>query len=94
MTVSRTDVLHVAGLARLTLTEEEIQAYTEQLNAILNYAKVLERLDTDKVIPTAHAVPLQNVMREDQVMPSLEQEKVLANAPEEGEGFFVVPKIV
>lgn len=93
MTISREDVEYVAALARLELTEPEIQEYTEQLNSILDYATMLERLDTDNVVPTAHAVPLQNVMREDHVMPSINHEKALKNAPDGEEGFFRVPKI-
>ncbi|MDR3585922.1 MAG: Asp-tRNA(Asn)/Glu-tRNA(Gln) amidotransferase subunit GatC [Desulfosporosinus sp.] len=93
MTISREDVEYVAALARLELTEQETQEYTEQLNSILGYAAMLERLDTDGVLPTAHAVPLHNVLREDQVGPSIPQEKALQNAPDADEGFFRVPKI-
>ncbi|HZK54966.1 MAG TPA: Asp-tRNA(Asn)/Glu-tRNA(Gln) amidotransferase subunit GatC [Desulfosporosinus sp.] len=93
MTISREDVEYVAALARLELTEPEIKEYTEQLNSILGYAAKLERLNTDDVIPTAHAVPLNNVMREDQVGPSLDHEKALNNAPDGDEGFFRVPRI-
>ncbi|KGP75776.1 glutamyl-tRNA amidotransferase [Desulfosporosinus sp. Tol-M] len=93
MTILREDVEYVAALARLELTEPEIQEYTEQLNSILDYAAMLERLVTDDVLPTAHAVPLHNVMREDQVGPSLKHEKALRNAPDGEEGFFRVPRI-
>lgn len=93
MTILREDVEYVAALARLELTEPEIQEYTEQLNSILDYAAILERLDTDDVMPTAHAVPLHNVMREDQAGPSLNHEKALRNAPDGEEGFFRVPRI-
>lgn len=93
MTISREDVEYVAALARLELTEQEIQEYTEQLNSILDYAAMLERLDTDGVVPTAHAVPLHNVMREDQVGPSIKHEKALRNAPDGETGFFRVPRI-
>ncbi|SPF37751.1 Aspartyl/glutamyl-tRNA(Asn/Gln) amidotransferase subunit C [Candidatus Desulfosporosinus infrequens] len=93
VTISREDVEYVAALARLELTEQETQEYTEQLNSILGYAAMLERLDTDGVLPTAHAVPLHNVLREDQVGLSIPQEKALQNAPDADEGFFRVPKI-
>jgi aspartyl-tRNA(Asn)/glutamyl-tRNA(Gln) amidotransferase subunit C len=93
LTISREDVEYVAALARLELTEPEIQEYTEQLNSILDYAAMLERLETDDVVPTAHAVPLHNVMREDQVRSSINHEKALRNAPDGEEGFFRVPKI-
>lgn len=93
MTISREDVEYVAALARLELTEPEIEEYTEQLNSILDYAAMLEQLDTDDVVPTAHAVPLHNVLREDQVSHSLNHEKALRNAPDGDEGFFRVPRI-
>jgi len=93
LTISREDVEYVAALARLELTEEETLEYTEQLNSILGYAAMLERLDTDDVVPTAHAVPLHNVMREDQVSPSINHEKALRNAPDGEDGFFRVPRI-
>lgn len=92
--ISRAEVEHVAKLARLELVEDEILAYTEQLNSILEYAAMLEKLDTEDITPTAHAVPIYNVLREDEVKPSLEREKALANAPETEDGFFKVPKIV
>lgn len=94
MAISRQDVEYVASLARLELTEAEIELYTEQLGSILDYATMLERLDTDQVQPTAHAVPLHNVLREDLVGRGLERERALQNAPDCDEGFFKVPKIV
>lgn len=94
MKISRAEVEHVALLARLTLTEEEINQYTEQMNSILEYAAMLEQIDTSSVSPTAHAVELHNVLRDDEVRPSMEQEKVLKNAPQAEEGFFRVPRIV
>ncbi|TWH57592.1 aspartyl/glutamyl-tRNA(Asn/Gln) amidotransferase subunit C [Desulfitobacterium sp. LBE] len=92
--ISREEVEHVAFLARLELTEEELVTNTEQLNSILDYAAMLEKLNTDDIKPTAHAVPLHNVLREDQVKPSMAREKVLANAPNAQDGFFKVPRIV
>ncbi|CDX04077.1 Aspartyl/glutamyl-tRNA(Asn/Gln) amidotransferase subunit C [bioreactor metagenome] len=92
--ISREEVEHVAFLARLELTEEELVTNTEQLNSILDYAAMLEKLNTDDIKPTAHAVPLHNVLREDQVKPSMAREKVLANAPDAQDGFFKVPRIV
>ncbi|MDI6877886.1 MAG: Asp-tRNA(Asn)/Glu-tRNA(Gln) amidotransferase subunit GatC [Desulfitobacteriaceae bacterium] len=94
MKISRQAVEHVALLARLELSEQEIGTYTEQLNTILDYAAILEKLDTSEVQPTAHAVPLHNVLREDEVRVSMPQEKVLQNAPDAENGFFRVPKIV
>lgn len=94
MKISREQVEHVAKLARLELVEEEILTYTQQLNSILDYAAMLEGINTEDIVPTAHAVPLYNVLREDEVKPSMDREKVLANAPDSDEGFFKVPRIV
>ncbi|HHV63938.1 MAG TPA: Asp-tRNA(Asn)/Glu-tRNA(Gln) amidotransferase subunit GatC [Peptococcaceae bacterium] len=94
MKISRKEVEHVALLARLKLSEEEINLYTEQLNSILEYAAKIQEIDTENVAPTAHAAQLFNVFREDEVKPSLAQEKVLENAPEAENGFFRVPRIV
>ncbi len=94
MTISREGVEHVAALARLELTESEILEHTEKLNLILDYEEMLERLDTDDVLPTPHVDPLFNVLREDQTGPSLNQEKALSNAPQKEEGFFKVPRII
>lgn len=92
--LSRQTVEHVAMLARLELTESEIETYTGQLNAILDHAEMLKKLDTDNVEPTAHAMPIYNVLRDDEIKLGIEQEKALANAPEAEDGFFRVPKIV
>lgn len=92
--ISRKQVEHVAKLARLELAEEEIATNTEQLNSILEYAAMLEGINTEDIVPTAHAVPLHNVLREDEIKSSLERDKVLANAPEAEDGFFKVPRII
>jgi len=94
MSISLKQVEHVAGLARLELTEEEKEMYTEQLNAILKYAEKLGTLDTDEIEPTDHAVPLANVLREDEVRPSLPLERVLLNAPDEEDGQIKVPAVL
>lgn len=94
MKISREQVEYVAKLARLELAEEEIATNTEQLNSILEYAAMLEEINTEDIVPTAHAVPLHNVLREDEIKPSLDREKVLANAPETENGFFKVPRIL
>jgi aspartyl-tRNA(Asn)/glutamyl-tRNA(Gln) amidotransferase subunit C len=94
MRISRQEVEHVALLARLKLSEAEMNQYTEQLNSILEYAALLEQIDTSNVAPTAHAVQLANVFRDDVVKPSMAQEKVLQNAPDADDGFFRVPRIV
>ena len=92
--ISKQDVDHVALLARLELTEEEKELYTQQLNKILNAAKALQEVDTDNIPPTAHVLPIQNVFREDRVGKSIDPEKALDIAPEREESFFKVPKIV
>jgi aspartyl-tRNA(Asn)/glutamyl-tRNA(Gln) amidotransferase subunit C len=94
MTITIKDVEHVAKLARLDLKDNEKQEFTEQLNAILKYAEQLQQLNTDDVPPTSHAMPLLNVMREDEDRPSLPLEKVLRNAPDEEDGQFKVPAVL
>lgn len=94
MAISRKDVEHVADLARLDLSGEEMEEFTGQLNAILKYAEKLGGLDTSAVEPTSHVLPLANVMREDEVRPSWPIEQVLANAPDEEEGQFKVPAVL
>jgi aspartyl-tRNA(Asn)/glutamyl-tRNA(Gln) amidotransferase subunit C len=88
------DVDHVARLARLTLTTEEKARIGEQLTKILTYIDTLNRLDTEGVEPTTHAVPVVNVMRDDEVGPCLSPDEALANAPDRVDGFFRVPRII
>ena len=88
------DVEHVALLARLELTEEEKELYAEQLAKILEYAAILNELDTSEVPPLAHVLPLKNVFREDRVGTHLDPEAVLSHAPDREERFFRVPRIV
>ncbi len=85
MSLTRTQVQHIAELAKLKLSEEEIDRMTPQLSAILDHAARLQELNTDASPPTASEVPLQNVMREDQIVPSLPRDDVLANAPDKDE---------
>ena len=94
MKISGKDVEHVAMLARLAISPQEKELFTEQLNVILEYVDQLKALDTDHVKPTSHVIPMENVMREDEVTPSLPQKKILQNAPEKEEDYFKVPKIV
>ena len=94
MTISRQDVEHVARLSRLALSEAEIERMREQLGGILAYIDTLRSLDTAGVEPTAHAVPLVNVMRDDEIRPTLAQEDALANAPDRSDAFFRVPRII
>jgi aspartyl-tRNA(Asn)/glutamyl-tRNA(Gln) amidotransferase subunit C len=94
MIITREQAEHIALLSRLELTEAEKEQYTAQLNSILEYAKILVKLDTSQVEPMVHVLPLSNVLREDQIGNSLDQELVLQNAPDRVEGFFKVPRIV
>ncbi len=92
--LSRHDVLHVARLARLTLTDEEVERFTDQLGAVLEHAADVSALDTEGVPPTAHPLPLQNVFRDDEVQPPLDRDEVLAQAPAAEDGRFRVPRIL
>lgn len=92
--LTRDDVERVARLARLGLTEEEKERYQRDLSQILDAFDALRRVPTEGVEPTAHVVPLQNVLRADEVRPSMPREQVLANAPETRDGFFRVPRIL
>jgi aspartyl-tRNA(Asn)/glutamyl-tRNA(Gln) amidotransferase subunit C len=92
--LSRSDVEHVAHLARLGLNSGEIGVLQGQLNHILDqYAKLAE-LDTEAIPPTAQTIELENILREDVVVPSMPVEEVLRNAPESSGGFVVVPAIL
>jgi len=92
--ISRKDVEHVARLSRLALSDAEIEKMREQLAAILAHIDTLRALDTEQVEPTSHAVPMENVMRDDEPCPSLPQEAMLANAPDRSADFFRVPRII
>ena len=92
--ISRDDVAHVAHLARLELAEDELERFTEQLGAILDHAQDVAALDTSGVAPTAHPLPLENVLRDDVVRPSLDRDEVLSQAPEAEGPFFRVPRIL
>ena len=92
--IGRDDVERVARLARLALGDAEIERMREQLNAILGYIDKLRELDITNVEPTSHAVPLVNVTREDDVVPSLPPEAMLANAPDRVGELFRVPRII
>ncbi len=88
------DVKHVAHLARLSLTAEEEKKFAVQLGQVLAYVEKLKQLDVSNVEPTAHAAPLTNVTRPDQVHHSLPHEEAMRNAPNQTNGLFIVPKIV
>ena len=92
--ICRVDVEHIAKLARLKLSEQEIERYQRELSAILEYVDQLNELDTDNVEPTAHPLPVHTVLREDEIAPSYEPDKALQNAPQRGGSFFAVPKVL
>ena len=92
--ISREDVAHVARLARLDVTENELDRFAEQLGAVLEHAADLAALDTVGVPPTAHPYPLANVLRDDVVAESLDRDEVLAMAPAAEDGRFRVPRIL
>ncbi len=95
MKVTMETVEHTAKLARLKFTEEEKTAFLGAMNDVLNYAELLNELDTENIEPTSHPVPLKNALREDKVWDyTLSREDVLKNAPAEESGGFKVPKII
>lgn len=92
--LTREDAAYVARLARLDLTAEELDTYAEQLATVLDHAAAVAALDTDGVAPTAHPLPLRNVLRPDEVRPCLDRDEVLAQAPATEAGRFRVPRIL
>jgi aspartyl-tRNA(Asn)/glutamyl-tRNA(Gln) amidotransferase subunit C len=93
-TLSRSDVEHVAHLARLGLSDEELARLEGQLNHILDQYAILSRLDTEHIPPTAQTIELENILRDDVAGPSLPVEAALANAADREDGFVVVPRII
>jgi aspartyl-tRNA(Asn)/glutamyl-tRNA(Gln) amidotransferase subunit C len=91
MKLSREEVEHIADLARLALSDQEVARYQEQLSAILEHFEHLQELETEDIPPMATVLPLRSVMRADEARPPLEREKVLENAPEARDGCFMVP---
>ena len=94
MQISREEIAQIALLARLELTEEETDKLTGYMNQIMEYFAELQTLDTENVEPTSHVIPIENVFREDKARPSFPAGEIVANAPEEQDGCFVVPRIV
>ena len=94
MKITKDEVTHVAHLARLEFTEAEAEKFTSQLNHILTYMEMLNRVDTTGVAPMTHAIAQQNAFREDTVKPSLGRDLTLANAPDARGDFFRVPKVI
>ena len=94
MKLSRDEVLNIARLARLGLTESDLNKFKEQLSNILENFEILQQVDTSDVPPTAQSVPLQNVLREDTVVASLADSEIIANAPQREENYFRVRAVL
>ncbi len=94
MKVTEKEVSNVAMLSRLSFSREEMAEYAEKFSAIIDYMDILQKADTEDVPPTAHALPMQNVLREDVVRPSIDRELALLNAPEKEDGYFKVPRVL
>lgn len=91
--INKETIKHIAKLARLQLSPEEEQTYSEQLGKILGHVNELQSVDTKDIEPAAHVLPISNVMREDEVKPCTQQSAILENAPQKEGKFFRVPKI-
>jgi len=94
MRITKDEVIHVANLARLDLDENSIDRLAGQIGKILEYVDTLNSVDTNGVLPTSHAIFLNNAFREDSVKESLGSDKALENAPEKEDGNFIVPKVI
>jgi aspartyl-tRNA(Asn)/glutamyl-tRNA(Gln) amidotransferase subunit C len=92
--ITTADVAHVARLARLALSDAELEQYTEQLAAVLDHAADIAAVDTTGVEPTAHPLPLRNVLRDDVVVPGVDRAEILAAAPSTEDDRFRVPRIL
>lgn len=88
------EVEHIALLARLSVSEQEKEKFSQQLGGILDYVKKLDELDTSGIEPTSHVIEMSNVMREDKLRPSLSKDEALMNAPDRTGDFYRVPKII
>jgi len=94
MKITKDEVMHVANLARLDIDEASMEKFAGQIGTILEYVGVLNRVDTENVTPTSHAISLTNAFREDQENNTFDRAKALANAPQKEDGNFVVPKVI
>jgi aspartyl-tRNA(Asn)/glutamyl-tRNA(Gln) amidotransferase subunit C len=94
MKITEEEIENVAELARLEVSGDEKKVLTEQMNRILDYMEKLNELDTTEVVPTSHAIDLQNAFRKDRVQESLPRNESLKNAPETNEAEFIVPRVI
>lgn len=94
MSVSKEDVLHIANLSKLYIEDEKLEKYTIDLSSMVDLANSLEAIDVEGVDPTNHILDIKNVFRKDEVVPSVDREDILKNAPEAQGGCISVPKVV
>ena len=94
MKITKEEVMYVAELARLDLDEASIEMFANQIGKILEYVATLNRVNTDNVPPTSHAIFLTNAFREDEAKQHLDRDMALSNAPEKEDGNFIVPKVI
>lgn len=94
MSVSKQDVIHIAKLARLKFSDQELEKYTKDLSDIVDFAETLKSINVEGVEPTAHILKVQNVFREDELKPSCNREELFKNAPSKDAGCITVPRVV
>jgi aspartyl-tRNA(Asn)/glutamyl-tRNA(Gln) amidotransferase subunit C len=94
MTITKEDIIYVANLARLEVDDKDTETFAGQLGDVLTYVNTLNRVDTEGVPPTSHAISLTNAFREDEETGHLDRDTALRNAPETEDGSFLVPKVV
>lgn len=94
MKISKDVIEHVADLARIFISDEEKNSLESELSSIIDFANKLSEADTKGIEPIAHSLPIQNVFRKDEIVPSYKREELIENAPEKQAGCFSVPKIV
>lgn len=94
MKVTTRDVEHIAQLSRLTIPASEMEKFTDQFNQILNYADILQKVNTEGIEPTPYVLPVSNAFREDVAKPGVTHDEALANAPAEYNGGFKVPRVI
>lgn len=92
--ITRKDILHVARLARLQFSDEEIDRFTGHMSSMLDYVAQLQEVDVEGVEPTSHALPMKNVLRDDVIVPSMTPEEILANAPRQDNNCYKVPAVI
>ena len=92
--ITTDDIVHIANLARLEFSQQELDQFRGNLKRILDYISKLNQLDTNDVPPTSHVIPIRNVTKADEVIRRYDRQQILANAPSQEKGYFEVPKII